>query len=542
MKSKKFGKGPYKKIYCIAPRHPKNFWTMQYFVGIVGHKTLMTNTAFPLLMAMTPEDANVEYFFTDENCDTINYDFDCDLVALTGYTIHYDRMKDIAAKFKERNIEVAVGGPFISLNPDAMNEFADYIFVGEAENIWPQFLSDWEKGRQQSRYVETNVVDIKKNPPVDWSLTKRKDYITYAVQTRRGCQYKCDYCDVIILHGRRVRYKKVEQVIEELKQIHAQDAEEVFIIDDNFATRKSYTKELLRAIIDWNTTLKHPLSFITQNTVDIANDEELLSLMSQARVFQLYLGIETPRKQSLEDVNKHHNLIGDLAEKVQTINRYGIIPIIGLMVGFDSDDKSIFKEQFDFLMRASSPVTGISILNAPKNTPIYDRYKSENRIVEGNFTGEWLLSTNIQPKLMSHKELVLGYHELFRKVYDPENFEARFKEFFLNIQFYYNSNGLYSVKKPKLRSHIPRFFRILKHFLFVESKEMRALFIRNLRFVLSLNSKLMRLGITILFQYLHFYYFVNQEEWDEDKVLLELTQFSFETDEEPETAVLSNKK
>ncbi len=510
MKTKKYGSGDYKRIYLISPRNPRNFWTLQYMVDILGYKSLMTNSAFPLLMALTPSDVSVEYIFVDENAATIDWNMKCDLVAITGYTLHSKRMKEIANNFRKRSIPVAMGGPHASLDPSDCEGYADHLFVGEGEIIWPQFLSDWMKGEEKSRYIQRGEINMKESPVPDWSLTKHSDYLCSTVQTKRGCQYKCDFCDVIMLHGRHVRYKAIDQVMDELKKIYEYGSETVFFLDDIFITSKSYTRELLGELIKWNATKKHPLSFIVQTTVEIAKDKELLQLLADARFYQLFLGIETPRRDSLKEVHKVQNLFGDMKDSIRTISSFGIIPIVGLMVGFDHDDDTIFDEHEKFLEDAASPITAISVVNAPKHTPLYMKLKSEGRVIEDDLCGEWLLSTNIVPKLMTREELLDGHQKLFKKVYELDVFEEKFINWIKEVKHPYNRD-LYPLRKVRIKYNALRFMHLFTHVAFKASFPMKFLFLRCIMFTIRTNKRALRQAFNMLLQFMHFNDFVNQK-------------------------------
>lgn len=504
MKTRRYGNGgPCRRIFLIAPRHPENFWSMQGTVNLLGARTLMPNAALATLMALTPPDVSVEYVLCDENVSRLDWAVPCDLVAVTGATLHAKRIREICSGFRNRGVEVALGGTYASLNPDQCGDLADYLFIGEAEYTWPVFLQQWLSGSAQPIYHQQTYIDLHDSPAPDWSLIDVDDYININVQTSRGCPHNCEFCDVIQYVGRRPRTKSVEQVMAEVRQAHAIGARTVFFSDDNFLADKGFTEKLLAAIIAWNTSQSRPLSFSTQITVEIADDDDLLRMCADARFSVLFLGVETIRRESLEEVKKSHNLKYDIFERVKRISRYGIMPFLGMIVGFDHDDASLFDELDDFFTRTNSPIVGISLLNAPRHTPLYQRLEKEDRLLGNDFSGEWQLYTNIIPKLMSRDELLARYCILFKKLYDPEEFYKRLMGWMRHAEYY---SPLYIHKKfdPKQFFHG---IRMITFFLLLARPAVRAVFVRCLIETWKINPKLIRRAFTFLAQFHHFHEF-----------------------------------
>lgn len=497
-----------KRIYLIAPRNARNFWSMEGTAHLFGAKALMPPAALATLMALTPEDLPIQYVLCDENTDSIDWNLPCDLVAITGYTLHSERIQELCRDFAMREIPVALGGTYASICPEQCGELADYLFIGEAEHTWPRFLREWMAGKARPLYHQQEHVDLSDSPPPDWSLINHKHYLEIPVQTTRGCPHNCDYCDVVPLMGRRVRTKSVSQVMTELQHIEAMGAHSVFFSDDNFIGKPKFTRELVQALVEWNTTLAHPLSFSTQITLQVADDEDLLKSMADARFGVLFLGVETVRRDSLAEVHKAHNLNKDPVERIRRLSRYGLVPFIGLMVGFDHDDKQVFGELEQFMEESRAPITGISLVNAPRNTPLYHRLEQEGRIRGGDFSGEWQLGSNVIPKLMTTEELEQGYWDLFVRLYEPESFEERLREWLLQVDYF---TPLYTKKKKDL-SQIGHIMAVMKYLLFEAPPDVRAMIWRNIKWTWHHNPKQMRRVFTFLGQYKHFYHFIAEVE------------------------------
>ncbi|HIP82521.1 MAG TPA: DUF4070 domain-containing protein [Desulfocapsa sulfexigens] len=497
-----------KKIYLIAPKHPDNFWSMQGTADILGARTLMPNSALATLMALTPSGVNVQYALADENVTEIDFDFPCDLVVITGGTLHSKRIHTLCDTFKKRGRQVALGGTYASIEYDRCEGVADYLFIGEAEYNWPLFLEQWTTGKANNVYKQENYIDMKDSPPPDWSLIHTGDYVNINIQTSRGCPNQCDFCDVIQYVGKRYRTKSIAQILVELQNAYDIGARTVFFSDDNFLGNKQFTRELLGSVIEWNVKKSRPLSFSTQITVQVADDNDLLKMFADARFSVLFLGVETVRKESLAEVHKSQNTDKDIFERIKNISRYGIVPFIGLIVGFDNDDEGVFEDLDFFLNVTASPIAGISLLNAPRHTPLYKRLQKENRLTDSHFSGEWQLQTNIIPKQMSPETLSTLYWELFRNIYKPDNFEERFLQWLKNVDYF---SDIYVNKKADPKQLLFG-IKIFKHFILNEKQEVRALFFRMLKKTWKINPKLVRRFFTVITQYSHFYDFVNSDQ------------------------------
>jgi radical SAM superfamily enzyme YgiQ (UPF0313 family) len=497
-----------KRIYLISPKNPDTFWTMQSSVDAVGAKGLMPNAALATLVSLTPGDLDIEYVYCDENISKINWNTQCDLAAVTGYTIHSKRIKEISEEFRKRNIPVAIGGPFATLHREAAKNLADFHFISEAEYTWPQFLEEWVNGKAKPEYIQKEHIDMKDSPAPDWSFIKGKDYLYFTVQTSRGCPNNCDFCDAIQLVGRKYRTKTVEQVMTEIRNAYNKGAETIFFSEDNFFVNKAYTKRLLTEIIKFNTDLPTPVSFSAQATIKIGNDEEILKMLADARFSVIFLGVESIRKKCLDEINKGHIYQFNPVEAVSKISSYGIIPFVGLIVGFDNDDSSTFGELRDFLNSTASPIASISILNAPENTVLYQRMEKAGRINE-NFKGLWHFSTNIVQKSMPFQELIKNHRDLFIDLYKPENFEERALNWMKNIKYF---SDLYKDSKTNYSKSL-KFFYIMKYYLLYEPADVRKMFFRLIKKSWKIKPRLVKKAITLLSQYCHYYNFANNASW-----------------------------
>jgi len=483
---------------------------MQRTVDVVGARTLMPNSALATLVALTPDDAGVEYVYCDENLEELDSGMSCDLVGITGFTLHARRIGEISAIFRARGIPVALGGTFATLTPEEAAPLADHLFVGEAELTWPAFLRDWAAGEARPVYRQESHIDMKLSPPPDWSMVRGKDYLYFTVQTSRGCPHNCDFCNSVRLVGRKYRHKTVSQTMTEIRNAHAMGAETVFFSEDNFFVNKVFTRELLAEITRWNTSQERPISFSCQATVALGADEETVKAMSDARFSAVFLGVESLRKECLDEVNKGRLARYDVMQTVTTLNRYAILPFIGLIVGFDNDDESTFEEMERFLTDTGSPLASISVLNAPEGTRLYERMAQQGRIDEG-FAGVWHFSTNIVPEAMSLEELLSRHRDLFTRLYQPSTFARRAWQWLDQVEYL---TPLYSGSKRDW-SKMRRAVRIFRYFLFHRSGEMRRMFFKVLRKGWKKNPRLVKKVFTVMSQFPHYYEFCNRASWHE---------------------------
>ena len=496
-----------KRIYLINPQCPENFWAMQGAIDIAGkHKTLMPNAALLTLIALTPSDLDIEYIFCDENVDHIQWNIECDLVGVTGYTLQFERMQEICRRFRERGVAVAVGGIYATIDPKAVATLVDYLFIGEAEYTWPRFLREWTAGKAEPIYQQQDFIDMADSPAPDLSYIRARNYLHFSVQTSRGCPNNCDFCDVVRVIGRKYRSKPIAHIMREVKNAQAAGAETVFFSDDNFYVNHTFTTDLLTEIIAWNRTLSRPLSFSTQATVKIGADEDILKLLADARFSVIFIGLETTKKECLNEVNKGQMSKYDPYEVIPRLSSYGIVPFIGMIVGFDHDTPEVFADVEKYLDATASPIASISVLNAPKNTPLYERMKNENRLVE-DFRGFWHLTTNIIPKSMTMEELYSGHKNLFKRIYEPEYFQRRIIAWLTGISYF---TELYSTRRKTLR-RLPLIVRILFHFNFKVPTAVRRMFWHVLREAWRINPRLISRTISILVQYWHYYEFANRD-------------------------------
>ena len=418
-------------IVLINPRFETSYWGMEHAMGFFGKAANQPVACLPLLAALTPQPHRVTLI--DENVEAIDFErcARADIVGVTGMIVQRARMREIIEELKRRGCFVVVGGPWITVKEDYFGALADAIFIGEAEQTWPQFLRDWQAGSPAPRYEQAEKTDMSTVPVPRFELLKMDRYLVGSLQFSRGCPFNCEFCDIIVVFGRRPRIKTAPQVLAELDALVANGMDTAFIVDDNLIGNKKAIKPLLRAVCDWQERRGYPLLFFTEASIDLADDGELMALMVEANIQVVFVGIETPNEAALRETRKFQNVRkgATMLEKVHAIQKAGMEVWSGMILGFDSDDAGIFDLQKQFIERSSIVNTMIGMLSAIPRTPLYERLQREGRLDEGDFQP---LGTNVLPRQIDRQALRDGYLQLMDDLYRPGPYFARLDALYLH--------------------------------------------------------------------------------------------------------------
>jgi radical SAM superfamily enzyme YgiQ (UPF0313 family) len=430
-------------IVIINPRFGISFWGLEHCMPLFGKRANLPVACLALLAALVPEHHDVTLI--DENVEDIDFDRlgRADLVCLTGMSIQGRRLIEILEEVKSRGVMVVVGGPMATVEPEVLEGLADVIFVGEADETWPQFLREWEQGRHQDRYQQNEKTDMASLPLPRVELLKADRYMFGSLQISRGCPFTCEFCDIIVTFGRKPRLKESRQVLAELEAFERAGLKIVFVVDDNLIGNKKAIKSVLRDIVQWQQERAYPLTLFTEASLDLAEDEELMELMGLANFQSVFIGIETPNEDSLRETKKHQNIrphAGTLLERVHRIQNKGIDVWCGMIVGFDHDDPSIFDVMPKFLAEARISAALIGMLHAIPTTPLYDRLKQAGRL-NGDDASE-VYGTNVIPLGMSREELRDGFVQVMQACYEADAYFQRLDAQFVDDDFKFTMHQL----------------------------------------------------------------------------------------------------
>lgn len=369
----------------------------------------------PLLAAYTPAHWRVTH--TDEIVQRVCFDKPFSLVAITANTAAAPHAYWLAAMYRERGIPVVIGGPHATLMPEEVALHADAVVVGEGELVWPGILRDCEQGHLTRFYRSDRLPDLKGMPAPRWDMIKGRVYGKGVTIATRGCPFACDYCSIPQMYQRRMRYRPIDEVREEIRRMPGRA---LVFWDDNLGANRNYAKELFKAIT--------PLGrwWTSQSTLDVAFDDEFLRLAAQSGCKALFVGLESISQQSLNGANKKHNDVASYREIVRRFHQYGIAIQTGLVFGFDHDDRSSFRRTVEVFREIGIDSATIGILVPYPNTPLFSRLDAEGRIL----TRDWSKYDGkkhvvFQPALMSPEELLNGTEWAAHQFYSLESIAER---------------------------------------------------------------------------------------------------------------------
>jgi radical SAM superfamily enzyme YgiQ (UPF0313 family) len=403
------------RLLLVNPAQPDSFWSFRWALEKVlgGKRALNPPLGLATLAALCPPHWQVS--IVDENVEPLPLRPRADLIGIGGMGVQAPRQKQLLRYYREAGYPVVAGGSYASLCPEEYEGLADHVVAGEAEYIWPRFCRDFEAGDLHPVYRETGNVALEDSPTPRFDLLKLDRYATATIQLSRGCPFKCEFCDIIVMFGRKPRYKPVAAVERELDALRGLGARKVFFVDDNFIGNKAAAKKTLGFLAQYQARHGHGMRFGTEASLNLADDPELLELFGAAGFEWAFLGLESPDPVTLRAAAKPQNTAGDMLAAVRRIYAAGIDILAGFIVGFDRDTPKTFEQQRRFIERSGIMVAMVGLLTALPRTPLFERLKREGRLVEGAAHGDNTRArTNLVPKNMSAAELSDGYLRLYR--------------------------------------------------------------------------------------------------------------------------------
>ncbi len=417
------------KILLVYPHYPDTFWSFRHALKFISKKAAFPPLGLLTVAAMLPD--GWERKLVDLNVGPLNEkDLEwCDYVFISAMSIQRESTNAVIARCKKAGKKVVGGGPLFTSYTDEFSE-VDHLVLNEAENTLRPFIEDLVNGTPRRIYGTSEWADISKTPTPQWDLINFKKYASMNVQYSRGCPYDCEFCDITVLYGRLPRTKSAGQVVSELESLYQHGWKgSVFFVDDNFVGNKIKLKrEILPAIRKWSEEKRHPFYFNTEVSLNAADDEDLMMLMAEAGFNAVFVGIESPNEESLEECRKLPNKRRDLKASVRKIQKFGMQVQGGFILGFDVDPTSIFDKLTSFIQETGIVTAMVGLLNAPRNTRLYQRLKEEGRLLHAFSGNNTDLSMNFIPK-MNRETLISGYKSVVEKIYSPKVYYARVKTF-----------------------------------------------------------------------------------------------------------------
>jgi radical SAM superfamily enzyme YgiQ (UPF0313 family) len=405
------------RMLLINPRFPESFWTFKWALEEILPDTRATNPPLGLatLAALSPADWEVT--IVDENVEALPPAPEVDLIGICGMGVQFPRQAELIRDYRARGYYVAAGGSYASLCPERFEGLADVVVAGEAEHIWRQFCGDFVAGAPQALYRETGTVALTDSPTPRFDLLKLDRYSMASLQFSRGCPFRCEFCDIIVMFGRRPRVKSTEQVGRELDALRAQGVRRVFFVDDNLIGNRPQAKVLLTFLAEYQARHGYRFSFGTEASLNLARDAELVRLMRAANFGWVFIGIETTDEASLKETKKTQNAGGDILADVRRMYASGIDVLAGFIVGFDNDTLATFDRQREFIMASGIQSAMIGLLHAMPRTPLHERLAKEGRLrTLADDCDNTVSGTNVVPKRMEYDAMVERFKMLYQEL------------------------------------------------------------------------------------------------------------------------------
>lgn len=415
-------------ILLVYPKYPDTFWSFKHSLSYISKKAAFPPLGLLTIAAFFPEswnkklvDMNVEEL-TDSQIKW------SDMVFISGMLVQKPSAAEVAKRSKMLGKITVAGGPLFTTCHDNF-EHIDHFVLNEAEVTLPPFLEDLKKGKPKRLYSSAVRPDITKTPIPVWSLINMKDYGSISLQFSRGCPFDCEFCDIIVMNGRKPRTKDPEQMIREFQSVYDSGFRgSLFIVDDNFIGNNKNVKRMLALLIEWQKEHRYPFLLLTEASINLAQDKELMKMMRAANFNKVFIGIETPDEGSLRECGKLQNTDIRLDQAVRTIHQHGMQVMAGFILGFDHDTESIFQTQLKFIQKIGVVTAMVGLLNALPQTRLWDRLKKEGRLFGETSGHNTDGSINFLPK-MGKINLVSGYKKVITSIYSPKEYYNRINTF-----------------------------------------------------------------------------------------------------------------
>jgi radical SAM superfamily enzyme YgiQ (UPF0313 family) len=417
------------KVVLVYPEFPDSFWSFKRALKFVAKKASIPPLGLLTVAALLPPEWEVRLVDLNIGPLTEKVLRAADMVFISAISIQKKAARAVIERCVRAGVPVVAGGPLFSMDPGEFPGVSHFV-LDEAEATLPPFLDDLRQGRLQRVYRSAARPDLRHTPLPRWDLIKMRDYVSMNIQYSRGCPFNCEFCDITLLYGREARTKETAQVLAELEALYRRGWRgPVFFVDDNFIGNKRTLKdEVLPAVIRWMRRRGRPFVFNTQVSINLADDPELMRLMTAAGFTTVFVGIETPVEASLAECDKVQNKRRDLLASVRTILGAGLEVQGGFIVGFDNDPPEVFDRQIAFIQESGIVTAMVGLLNAIKGTRLYQRMQQEQRLLTGGSGDNTDGSLNFIPR-MEERTLREGYRRLVATLYAPRQYYRRIRKY-----------------------------------------------------------------------------------------------------------------
>ncbi|MDF0645536.1 MAG: radical SAM protein [Nitrospira sp.] len=429
-----------KRLLLVDP-YPRN---SQYHLTASERRAVwFPKLSLPTIAAYTPEHWQVE--LVDEAVEDIEFDYPCDMVGISIMTCYAPRAYEIAKEFRQRGKTVVLGGVHPTYCPDEALQYADAIVCGEAEDLWPQLVADYEAGTLQRTYRMTSFPTLEhyKSPRVE--LLSPDSYMTRQCSfTTRGCHFDCEFCSVSPFNGKTTRRRPVEEVVTELQNVQRwirselverlrdepiwkafllglrirvgiEDGSIVAFVDDLHNSNRAYCREL------WTALKPLKIKWGCQSTLFLADDEEMVKLAAESGCVSVFVGMESLDEDCLDETNKPFNRVKKFSQEIKMFHDYGIMVNPGIVFGFDNDDEAVFERAVEFLTKNQVELAYFNVLTPLPGTALYERYNSAGRIFDRDWSKYDGKHVVFRPSRMTPEQLQEGFHWANHQFYSLPN-------------------------------------------------------------------------------------------------------------------------
>ncbi len=423
------------RVLLLYPLFPPTFWSYEKILALVNRKVLLPPLGLITVAGILPQDW--DFKLVDRNIRAVSeeeWEW-ADLVLCSAMIVQKDDLLDQIREAKRRHKLVAVGGPYPTSVPQGVQEAgADFLILDEGELTLPMFVEAIARGETRGVFRAAEKPDVTTTPIPRFDLLELDAYDSMSVQFSRGCPFQCEFCDIIVLYGRKPRTKTPEQLLKELDALYELGwRRSVFMVDDNFIGNKRNVKLFLKELKTWQAEHQYPFRFNTEASVDLADDDELMELMVDCYFDAVFLGIETPDEESLQMTKKFQNTRTSLADSIDKIIKIGLRPMAGFIIGFDGEKKGAGDRIIRFAELTAIPTTTFAMLQALPNTALWHRLEKEGRLraeKDGNINQTTLMNFIPTRPL---EDIANEYVDAFWQLYDPHLYLDRIYRCFLKL-------------------------------------------------------------------------------------------------------------